>query len=43
MQEVIVIIIGIIVFGYTGYKIYKTLTQKPNNNNNCGCGKKGCQ
>ncbi len=43
MQQIIVIIIGIVVFGYTFYKVYKTITKKTKNDNSCGCGKKDCR
>jgi len=29
MQNIIVILIGIIVFGYVSWKIFKTITRKP--------------
>ena len=41
MQDIIVIIIGLVVFGYLGYKIYKTLTKKPSSADKCG-GCTGC-
>ena len=41
MQDIIVIIIGLIVFGYLGFKIYKTLTKKPSPTDKCG-GCTGC-
>jgi nitrate/TMAO reductase-like tetraheme cytochrome c subunit len=41
MQNLIVILIGIIVFGYVGWKIFKTLTRKPSPADKCiGCN--GC-
>ena len=41
MQNIIVILIGIVVFGYLGFKIYKTLTKKPTPADKCG-GCTGC-
>ena len=41
MQDIIVIIIGLIDFGYLGFKIYKTLTKKPSPADKCG-GCTGC-
>ena len=37
MQQIIVIIIGIVVFGYVAYSIYKTVTKKPSDNKCDGC------
>lgn len=41
MQDIIVILIGIIVFGYVGWKIYKSITRKPSPADKCG-GCTGC-
>jgi hypothetical protein len=41
MQDIIVVLIGIVVFGYVGWKIYKIITRKPGVNNTCG-GCTGC-
>jgi len=41
MQNIIVILIGIIVFGYVGWKMFKTITRKPGPGDKCsGCS--GC-
>jgi len=38
MQDIIVIVIGVVVFGYVAYKTYKTLTKKASPNQKCaGC------
>ncbi len=41
MQDIIVIIIGLVVFGFVGYKIVKTMTRKPSPADKCG-GCTGC-
>jgi hypothetical protein len=41
MQDIIVILIGIVVFAYVGWKLYKLATQKPDPKNMCG-GCTGC-
>ncbi|MDD3320102.1 MAG: FeoB-associated Cys-rich membrane protein [Paludibacter sp.] len=41
MQDIIVLIVGIIVFGYVGWKIYKLITRKPSAADKCG-GCTGC-
>lgn len=41
MQDIIVISIGVIIFGFVGWKTYKTLTRKPSPTDKCsGCS--GC-
>jgi hypothetical protein len=38
MQDLIVILIGVGVFGYVGWKIYKTITRNPSPSDKClGC------
>jgi hypothetical protein len=41
MQNIIVLLIGVIVFGYVGWKIYKSITRKPDQSDKCG-GCTGC-
>ncbi|NLO71165.1 MAG: FeoB-associated Cys-rich membrane protein [Porphyromonadaceae bacterium] len=41
MQQLIVIIIGVAVFSYTLYKIYKTVVKSNSNGTKCG-GCDGC-
>jgi len=41
MQDIIVIGIGVLVFGSVAYKMYKILTRKPKPNDKCG-GCTGC-
>lgn len=41
MQDIVVILIGLIVFGYVGWKIYKSMTRKPSSTDKCG-GCTGC-
>lgn len=41
MQDIVVILIGIIVFGYVGWKIYILITRKPDSSDKCG-GCSGC-
>lgn len=36
MQQLIVILIGVVVFGYVIYQTYKTLTRKASNDSKCG-------
>ena len=41
MQDLIVILIGIVVFSYVGWTIYKAITKKPSASDKCaGCS--GC-
>jgi nitrate/TMAO reductase-like tetraheme cytochrome c subunit len=41
MQDIIVLIIGIVIFGFVSWKAYKTITKKPNPADKCvGCS--GC-
>jgi len=38
IQDIIVILIGAVVIGYSGWKIYKMLTRKPDASGKCaGC------
>ena len=37
MQQIIVIIIGVVICGYVIYSIYKTVTKKPTDNKCNGC------
>jgi hypothetical protein len=41
IQNIIVIIIGTLVIGYVGWKVYKMLTRKPSPADKCG-GCTGC-
>ena len=41
MQDIIVILIGLLVFGYVGFRLYKTINKKPSPNDSCG-GCTGC-
>ena len=41
MQDIIVILIGIVVFGYVGWRMYKIIFRKPDSSNSCG-GCTGC-
>ncbi|MFV0392084.1 MAG: FeoB-associated Cys-rich membrane protein [Paludibacteraceae bacterium] len=36
MQQLIVILIGIVVFGYAFYKAYKTISHKSSSESKCG-------
>lgn len=41
IQDIIVIVIGALVVGYVGWKVYKLITRKPDPANKCG-GCTGC-
>jgi hypothetical protein len=41
MQDIIVTIIGVIVFGSMSWKVFKLITRKPSSNDKCG-GCTGC-